>query len=449
MSKVIKIRKGLNIPIMGEAERRIANAPHPETVAIKPPEFKGLNLKLDVKPDDLVKIGTPLMHDKSNPDVVLTSPVSGKVLVVNRGERRAVLEVVIESDGKNTSRDMDGFSRSSLTKELIVEHLLKTGLWPFITQRPFGIVADPKTSPRDIFVSCFDTSPLAPDINFIIGQDKKSFIAGVEILRQLTKGKVHLGINADAENIFEDVVGVKKHFFSGPHPAGNVGVQIHNVAPIAKGDIVWTVRPQDVQNIGRYFLTGKLDFQRIVAITGSEAVDRFYAKTVIGTAFHPMLKGNVTECKKLRYISGNPLTGSHEMTSGFLGFYHDQITVIPEGDEYEFLGWAMPRFGKFSASKAYFSWLFPKRKYILDANLHGDERAFVVTGEYEKYVPMDILPVFLLKAILVKDIDQMEQLGIYEVIEEDLALCEFACTSKTEVQKILREGIDLMITELK
>ncbi len=448
MSQVIKIRKGLSIPIVGEAERRITDAPNSETIAIKPLEFKGLNLKLIVKADDEVRIGTPILQDKTNPDIVITSPVSGKVSIINRGERRSLSEIIIESDNTNKMVDFEGINRSSLTKELIIEHLLKTGLWPFLTQRPFGIVANPNTTPRDIFISTFDTSPLAPDISYIIEQDTQSFSAGIEILRKLTTGKVHIGLNANnATEFFEKIIGVEKHYFSGPHPAGNVGIQIHHIAPIAKGDIVWTIRPQDIQNIGRYFSTGKLDFRRIVAVTGSETIKRAYVKTVVGAAFQPILKDNVSNDKNLRYISGNPLTGTKEMISGYLGFYHDQITVIPEGDEYEFVGWAMPRFNKFSVSKAYFSWLFPKRKYVIDANIHGDERAFVVTGEYEKYLPMNILPVFLLKAIMAKDIDQMEQLGIHEVVEEDLALCEFACTSKIEVQKTLREGIELFISE--
>ena len=450
MSKVIKIRKGLDIPIVGEADRKITDVPNSETFAIKPLEFKGLSLKLVVKIDDEVKIGTPILHDKANPDIVITAPVSGKVTAINRGERRSLLEVVIKSDKTNSTVDFENINRSSLDRKLITEHLLKTGLWAFITQRPFGLVANPENTPRDIFISTFDSSPLAPDISFIIEQDKQSFEAGVEILQQLTSGKVHLGLNADKSNeMFENIKGVEKHYFTGPHPAGNVGIQIHHIAPIIeKDDIVWTIRPQDVQNIGRYFSTGKLDFQRIIAITGSEVINRSYVKTTVGANFEPLLKNNVSTDKNLRYISGNPLTGSKEEASGFLGFYHDQITVIPEGDEYEFMGWAMPRFSKYSASKAYFSWLFPKRKFVIDANTNGDERAFVVTSEYEKYLPMNILPVYLLKAIITKDIDKMEQLGIYEVIEEDLALCEFACTSKIEVQKTLREGIEFLISEL-
>ncbi|MDD2563301.1 MAG: Na(+)-translocating NADH-quinone reductase subunit A [Salinivirgaceae bacterium] len=449
MSKVIKIRKGLNIPLLGEASRKILKAPHPDTVAIKPPDYKGLTLKLNVKAEQYVNVGTALLFDKSNPQILITSPVSGIVKSINRGERRKITEVIIESDGKNTQEEFEGINRSSLTPDLIIEHLLKTGLWVNITQRPFGIVADPTRKPRAIFVSCFDSSPLAPDLSYILEQDKESFVHGLEIIKQLTTGKVYLGIDANKPGIFESITGVEKHYFSGPHPAGNVGVQIHHISPIGKGDMVWTLRVQDIQNIGRYFTTSKLDFERLIAITGSEVLEPIYVKTVVGTSFTPILKGNVTTDKKLRYISGNPLTGTHEMTSGYLGYNHDQITVIPEGDEYEFVGWALPRFKKFSASNTYFSWMFPKRKYIADANMHGDPRAFVVTGEYEKYLPMDILPVFLLKSIITNDIDQMEQLGIYELIEEDLALCEYVCTSKTEVQKILREGIDVMITELK
>lgn len=449
MSKVIKIRRGLNIPIKGVAERKIADTQHPSTVAIKPPDFKGLTLKLAVKVEDSVQIGTPLLHDKTNPEILITSPVSGKVVSINRGERRALLEVVIQPDKSDSYVDFGATDTAKATRETIVARLLQTGLWPLIIQRPFGLVANPKDTPRDIFVSCFDTSPLAPDINYVISQDKKSFVAGLEILKKITSGKVYLGIAADESNkIFDDISGVEKRYFSGPHPAGNVGIQIHHISPIAKGDIVWTLRPQDVQIIGRYFESGKLNFSRIVAITGSEVLQRQYVRTVCGADITYLLKDNLTTDKNLRYISGNPLTGDMVHPSGYLGYYADQVTVIPEGDNYEFLGWLMPRFDKFSASRTYFSRLMPKKDYVFDANMHGDERAFVVTGEYEKYLPMDVLPVFLLKAIIVKDIDQMEQLGIYEVIEEDLALCEFACTSKIEVQKTLRQGIDYLISEL-
>ncbi|HON18634.1 MAG TPA: Na(+)-translocating NADH-quinone reductase subunit A [Salinivirgaceae bacterium] len=448
MPKVIKLRKGLDIPIDGEVEKRLVDMPQPETVAIKPPEFKGLNLKLLIKEGDTVKVGTPLLHDKKNQSIVIVSPVSGRVETINRGEQRRLKEIIIRSDGKKESIEFSGFIRSSLTREMIVEHLLLGGLWPFIIQRPFGLVADPAVVPHDIFISCFDTSPLAPDLNYIVAQDKESFFSGVEILKQLTDGEIYLGLDANNPGVFEEVPNVQKVYFDGPHPAGNVGVQIHHIKPIGKKDVVWTVHPQDVVTIGRFFLTGIFDFSKTVALTGSELKNRFYAKTIVGASFNQLVGDQIDPLQNVRFISGNPLTGSQELRNGYLGFYHHQITILPEGNYYEFMGWAMPRFDKFSDSRAYFSWLFPGKKYRFDTNIHGEKRPYVVTGEYERYLPMDILPVFLMKAIITKDIEQMENLGIYEVIEEDLALCEFGCTSKIEVQKILREGIDLMISEL-
>ncbi len=448
MSKVIKLRKGLNIPIVGEAQKELKEIPHPNTVAISPPDFKGITPKLSVKQGDRVLIGTPLFYDKNNPKLVVVSPVSGTIESINRGEQRKLLEIIIKSDGKNELLEQEPINRSSLTKEIIIERMLQSGLWPMIIQRPFGIIANPNDTPRDIFVSCFDTSPLAPDLNFIISQDKLGFFSGIEILRQLTSGNVHLGIDTNNRGIFDEAPNVAKHYFEGPHPAGNVGIQIHHVSPIGKGDLVWTVHPEDVLTIGRYFLHGRLNFSKIVAITGSEAKNRFYAKTIAGVSFETLLDKNFDPNRNIRFISGNPLTGTRALRTGYLGFYHHQVTLIPEGDYYEFMGWAAPRFNKFSTSRTYFSWLFPNKKYVFDTNLHGDERAFVMTGEYERFLPMDILPVFLLKAIITKDIEQMENLGIYEVIEEDFALCEFACTSKIKVQKLIKEGIDLMIKEL-
>ncbi len=446
MSKVVKIKKGLNIPIKGESPKELKDMPETGRFAIKPPDFMGLDLKLKAKQDTEVKAGDVLMFDKKNNDIVLVAPVSGKVVEVNRGERRRILEVVVETTNnkeviKHSNKKIDDYSRDE-----IIALLLKSGLWPYIQMRPYGIVAKPEDKPRDIFISAFDSSPLAPDLNFAMAEQKDDFYNGVKVLAKLTEGDVFLGLDAKDPGFFDDTPGVKKTYFKGPHPSGNVGIQIHHTKPLLKGEKLWTVNPQDVAIIGKLFATGELNFEKIIALTGSEAENKAYYKAKVGMELKPLLeKSNKNE--NLRYISGNVLTGSKIEKSGFLGFHDAQITIIPEGDEYEFFGWASPRFNQYSASKAYFSWLMPGKKYELNANLHGDERAFVVTGEYEKVFPMDVMPVHLLKSIMIEDIDEMENLGIFEVVEEDMALCEFVCTSKIQVQSILRKGIDLMIKE--
>ncbi len=447
MSDTIKLRKGLNIKLKGGAKEEVKTLSAPLKVALKPTDFPELTPKLKVKVDAVVKAGDALFYDKYHPEIVFTSPVEGKVVSINRGERRRILEVVVERDKNAGSVEFVKGDPSSLSGEEIKEQLLKSGLWPFIKKRPYGTIALPNEKPKSIYISTFDTAPLAPNYNFILKDELATFQTGVDALAKLTNGKVNLGVNKNS--VFTSIKNVEINTFDGPHPAGNVGIQIHHTAPLNKGDVVWTVHVQDVLFIGRLFETGKVDFTKTVALTGSEVEDPKYYKTILGTPVSAIADGNLKEADyNQRIISGNVLTGTKVEPAGYLGFYDSQISVIPEGDNYEFMGWALPGVDKFSASKAFLSKLFPKKEYVLDANLHGGERAFVLSGQYEKLVPMDILPVHLLKAILVNDIDKMEQLGIYEVIEEDFALCEYACTSKIKVQSILRKGINTMIKEL-
>ncbi len=447
MSDSIKLRKGLNIKLKGGAKEEVKTLSAPLKVALKPTDFLELIPKLKVKVDAVVKAGDALFYDKYHPEIVFTSPVGGKVVAINRGERRRILEVVIERDENAGSVEFVMGNPGSLSGEEIKEQLLKSGLWPFIKKRPYGIIALPDEKPKSIYISTFDTAPLAPNYNFVLKDELATFQTGVDALAKLTDGKVNLGVNRNS--IFTSIKNVEINTFDGPHPAGNVGIQIHHTAPLNKGDVVWTVHVQDVLFIGRLFETGKVDFTKTVALTGSEVEDPKYYKTILGTPVSAITGGNLKQADyNQRIISGNVLTGTKVEPAGYLGFYDSQISVIPEGDNYEFMGWALPGVDKFSASKAFLSKLFPKKEYVLDANLHGGERAFVLSGQYEKLVPMDILPVHLLKAILVNDIDKMEQLGIYEVIEEDFALCEYACTSKIKVQSILRKGINTMIKEL-
>lgn len=457
MSKVIKLRKGLDINLVGTAERVLTKSPAAASYALVPDHYRGVTPKLLVKVGDKVKAGSPLFFSKENPEVLFTSPVSGEVSAVNRGDKRKILSIVVTPDGQNQSENFDVCPISELNRERVKETMLRAGFWPMLIQRPFGIIAKSDATPKAIFVSGLDTAPLAPDLNFLVQDQGEHIIAGLEVLKKLTDGKVHLTVGTDTTaGVLSRIKQAEVHHIEGPHPAGNVGVQIAQIDPINKGDVVWTVELQHVAMIGRLFQTGTVDMSKVVALTGSEVVKPHYFKIVSGALISSITDGNLrpTDAKEergVRIISGNPLTGfkvEPNNVEGYLGFYHNQITVIPEGNKYEFLGWAMPRIGKFSVSHSYFSWLFPKKKYNLDTNMNGGHRAFVQTGIYDKVMPMNIYPLYLIKAVMAGDIDKMENLGIYEILEEDIALCEFIDPSKNEWQAHVSKGIELMIKEL-
>ena len=445
----VRIKKGLDIRLKGMPERNLISAPGTELFALKPTDFPGITPKLSVKVDHEVRAGSPLFFDKNRPDIKFTSPVSGKVIAVNRGERRKILEVVVRSDGKNFTIPFKKADPGTLSREEIIKILLSSGLWPFIRQRPFNIIANPEDKPRSIFISGFDSAPIAPDVNFILKDSSESFQTGIEALSNLTDGEISVGIREGTidQTIFAKINKIEVVEFSGPHPAGNVGIQINHISPINKGEVVWVLNPQDVVSIGRLFEKGHLDPERIIALTGSEVLNPLYYKTTLGSSVKEIINANVSG-SNLRYISGNVLTGTAINREGYIGYYDQQLTVIPEGNYYELFGWMMPRLNKFSTSMSYFSWMMPKKEFTIDTNLNGGKRNFVMTGQYEKVFPMDIYPVELLKAIIIEDFDLMENLGIYEVAEEDMALCEFVCTSKTEVQAILRKGFDYILKEL-
>lgn len=450
MSKIITLRKGLDINLLGKARESLAEAPTAAEYAVSPLDFEGVTPKLLVKAGDKVKAGTPLFFSKSNERILFTSPVSGTVAAVNRGEKRKVLSVTVAADADRQYEEFPRLDVQSAPREEIVELLLRSGLWPMLIQRPYGIIADPSDTPKAVFVSAFDSAPLAPDYNYVLADRQADLQKGIDVLRRLTPGKVHLSVRAGSEGRMTALKGADLHTFAGKHPVGNVGVQIHHVAPVNKDEVVWTVNVQDLAIIGRLFNEGRVDMTKIVAVTGSEIEEPQYCRVVSGAPVASILKGNLKpqrEGDRVRIISGNVLTGRKTAPDGYLAFYANQLTVIPEGDKYELLGWAMPRFDKFSVSRSYFSWLCPKKAYNLDTNLHGGERPFVVTGLYERYLPMDIYPMYLLKACLAGDIEKMENLGIYEVVEEDFALCEFVDPSKIEMQQIIRDGINLMIKE--
>ena len=448
MSKIIKLRKGLDVNLQGAAEKTTVQLPLASQYAVSPLDFAGVTPKLLVKAGDKVKAGTPLFFNKYDERVLFTSPVSGTVSAVNRGEKRLVLNVTIEADATQTYEEFNVPDPAKASREEIVALLLKSGLWPMIIQRPYGVIANPSDTPKAIFVSAFDSAPLAPDYDYVLASEKQNVEKGLAVLARLTDGKVHISKRNGA--VTPEYKGAETHLFEGKHPAGNVGVQINHIDPINKGERVWTVNIQSVAVIGRFFSEGKLDMSKTVAVAGSEVQQPKYFRIINGAPIASILKDNVkpqAEGHSVRVISGNVLSGVKSAQDGYINFYADMLSVIPEGNHHELLGWIMPRFGKFSVSKTYFSWLFPKKAYALDTNLNGGERPFVVTGLYEQYLPMDIYPTYLLKAILAEDIDKMENLGIYEVIEEDLALCEFVDPSKIDMQAILRKGINLMIKE--
>lgn len=449
MAKTLKLKKGLNIRLQGEAEKVLVKSELPKYFALKPTDFIGLTPKLSVKEGDMVKAGDVIFFDKYSPEIKFTAPVSGIINAIVRGDRRRLLEIVIESDNNFSYLEFPKVDIEKSDSDAIKISLLNAGLWPFIKQRPFGTIANPKDTPKSIFISGFDTAPLSPDYDFVL-QDSEEFLqTGINALKKLTSGKIHFNVNGtyNTAKTYQNLKGVEVNQIHGPHPAGNVGVQIHHIDPVNKGEVIWTINPQDLAIIGKFFINSHCDFSKIIALSGAEVENRKYYKVIGGCRVDFLLGSNIKNDNS-RIISGNVLTGEKIHKNGYLGFYDNQITVIPEGNNFEFLGWAMPGFGKFSNSRAFFSWIMSSKKYNLNTNLNGGHRAFVMTGEYEKVLPMDIYPQYLLKAILAEDFDKMEQLGIYEVIEEDLALCEFVCTSKTDVQQILRDGLNLVKKEL-
>ena len=449
MSKTIKLKKGFDINLAGKAETKLADQPLPETFAVKPSDFPGIvQTKLNVKEGDAVKAGSPLMHDKAFEDILYTSPVSGEVAEIVRGAKRKILEIRVLADKEVQFESFKQYSESDLgglSKEDAAAQMTQSGVWPNIIQRPFGIIANPADTPKAVFISTFDTHPLAPDMAFILDGQAKYFQAGIDVLSKFAK--VHVNVDGAGSNneMFSQVKNAEINTISGMHPAGNVGVQIHHIDPINKGEVAWTVHPFGVVQIGKLFLDGKYDASKVIALAGSEVKEPQYYKTYTGAAITKLVDGTVSD-GNVRFISGNVLTGEHINSTGYLGFYHNQLTVIPEGDYYEMFGWILPTTKKLSFHRAFglLSFLNPKKEYVLDTNTRGQERAFVQTGTFEKVTPMDILPTYLLKAIMAEDYDEMEELGIYEVIEEDLALCEFVDVSKHDVQAIVRDGLNLI-----
>lgn len=447
--KIHKIEKGFNIYIKGSADKVIEDY-HAPTYALRPGDFKAMSPipKLQFEVGDEIKAGDAIFFDKKRPEVFYSSPVSGEIIEIKRGEKRRIVEIVILADKETKYKEFKAIPIADIDRQTIVDTMLQNGTWPYIRQRPFSTVADPNDDPKMIYISCFDTAPLAPDYDFIIEGQGAEFQAGLDILKKLTNNDVHLGLNAQKmpNKAFTEAKGVQKHWFSGPHPAGNVGIQIHHVNPINKGETVWYLNPQDVVIIGRFFLTGKLDARKIIALTGPEIIAPKYYRTLAGASIKGLLENNL-KTDHVRYISGNVLTGQQIDSSGHLGFYDNMFSVILEGDHLEFFGWLMPSYPRPTYNPSFLSYYYEGEEHRVNTNSHGEERAFVVTGLYERVLPMDIYPIPLFKAILAQDFEQMEGLGIYEISEEDVALCEFVCPSKIDLQQIVRDGLEIMRTQ--
>ncbi|MDA3905314.1 MAG: Na(+)-translocating NADH-quinone reductase subunit A [Bacteroidales bacterium] len=448
MSEIIKIKKGLMIKLQGESNRTVSEL-NSLKYALKPTDFIGVFPKLNVKEGDKVKAGSPVFFDKYRDNIQFTSPVSGTVSEIKRGAKRVLLEIRIEADSTNDFVDFGAANPANIDGEAITEKLLQSGLWSCIRQRPYSVIADPTQSPKAIFISGFDNAPLAVDYDYVLHNKGEVFQTGLDALAKLTKGKLHLNLHANdtQTKVLLNSKNVEINLFKGKHPASLVGTQIAAIDPINKDEVVWTVNVQDVLTIGNLFLKGKYDTEKIISFGGSEVLKPHYYRAKAGVSIQDMVSNNVAK-GNLRYISGNALTGTQIESTGYLGFYDNQISVIPEGDHSQFIGWIMPNLGKFSFYRSLFSWLMPKKSYRLDTNLNGGARAFVMTGQFEKVFPFDIYPMQLIKAIMSRDIDAMENLGIYEVAAEDFALIEFISTSKIDIQSVVAEGLEFLRKEM-
>jgi len=448
MSKDIRIKKGLDIKLIGVAEKTTTNISLSSVYAIKPEDFHGITPKLVAKEGAKVKAGDTLFYSKSDERILFPSPVSGEVVEVIRGARRKVLAVKIAADSTQEYKDFGTKDAAKMSAEEVKNHLFASGCWPFVKQRPYDVVANPNQAPKAIFVSAYASAPLAVDLDYVLAGKEAELQAAITAVSKLTEGKVHISVGANANSPLEKLNGVEIHKVSGPHPSGNVGTQIAKIDPINKGEVVWVITPQDLVVIGELLLTGKFNATRTIALAGSKFSTPQYVTAIAGANIADIVANNL-ENDNTRIISGNVLSGTQVNEEGFISYYDNQVTAIPEGDDYELFGWTKPIFNKISTSRALtFSWLTPKKKYDLNTNTNGEHRAFVVTGSYENVFPLDIYPMQLLKAFMYKDLDEMEALGGYEVAPEDFALTEFICVSKQPHQKIIREGLDLMREEL-
>lgn len=449
MSKDIRIKKGLDINLVGAAEQTTSKAVSSNVYALNLEDFHGITPKMFVKEGAEIKAGEPLFYNKNREDMLFVSPVSGELAEIVRGARRRILTLKILADKEQVYKESEKLDLKTANAKAVRELLLGSGCWAFIKQRPYDIIANPDRVPKAIFISAYNSAPLAADLDYALKGKEKELQAAIHALKLLTPGKVHVSIGNAATSPFASLEDITLHKVSGPHPVGLVGTQINKIDPINKGETVWTVTPQDLVIIGEFLLTGKFNAERVVALAGSSVKTPKYYTTKIGAELSTFLYASGVNGDNFRVINGDVLTGAKTSPDGHLGFYNNTVTAIPEGDDYEFFGWNKPVFNKISSTRALtFSWLNPNKKYDLDTNTNGEHRAFVVTGKYEKVFPLDIYPLQLLKACMVKDLDEMEQLGLYEVAPEDFSLTEFICISKQPHQQIIREGLDLLHQEI-
>lgn len=449
MSKDIRIKKGLDIKLVGAAEQTTSKAVLSNVYAIQLSDFHGITPKMMVKQGAEVKAGEPLFYSKDRENMLFVSPVSGELIEIERGDRRRILTLKILADKTQVALTTPLLDLEKASKEEVKATLLKGGCWPFIKQRPYDVIANPDTNPKSIFISGYSSGPLQADLDYVLQGKEKQMQAAILALAKLTPGKIHVSVGKSGKSPLASLKGIELHSVSGPHPVGLVGTQINKIDPINKGELVWTVSPQDLIIIGEFLLTGIFNAERLIALAGSSVKAPKYYTTKIGAEISTFLYASGVNEENFRVINGDVLTGAKSKPDGYLGYYNTTVTVIPEGDDYELFGWNKPVFDKISATRALtFSWLQPNKKYDLDTNTNGEHRAFVVTGQYEEVFPMDIFPMQLLKACMVRDLDEMEQLGLYEVVPEDFSLTEFICISKQPHQKIIREGLDLLQKEI-
>ena len=447
MANVIKLRKGLDINLRGRADKGTVEPVKSADCALVPESFGGVVPKVVVREGDSVRAGDALFVDKKHPEVKFASPVSGTVEAIVRGDRRKVLCVKVKADEVQQYVAFGPKDVASLDGEAVKQALLEAGLFGYIQQLPYAVATTPDTAPKAIFVSAFRDMPLASDFEVELKGNEKDFQTGLTALSKIQKTYLGVGVRQTASALV-DAKDVEINVFDGKCPAGNVGVQVNHVSPVNKGEVVWTVDPAAVIFIGRLFNTGKVDLRRVIAVAGSEVKTPSYVETLVGTSLGAVLEGRLKATEHVRIINGNPLTGCKSTLEDYIGAHTSEVTAIPEGDDNnELLGWILPRVNQYSTSRSYFSWLLGKKEYDLDARVKGGERHMIMSGEYDKVLPMDIYGEYLIKAIIAEDIDKMEQLGIYEVSPEDFAVAEFVDSSKLELQKIVRNGLDMLRKE--
>ena len=439
------LKKGHNLKIAGDPEKVISTSNFAESVYLHPKDFLGIKPKLLVKQDDAISVGSPIFFDKLNPDVKFVSPVSGIVSEIQFGERRVIEKIVIKNNGKSETLKVRLVNLDKLSAEELKSRLAESGLWPTIRQRPFSKIANPIQTPRDIFVSVYSTAPFSPNNAFVLGGREEDFQMGLDSLVKLTSGSIHLNMHGgESAPIFTKAKNVIINTFNGQHPAGNIGVQIHHIAPIgSKEDVVWYLDAQSVADIGEYLRTGSYPIEKIISIGGSSISEPTYVKIIKGTGLNSILDGKLNSSNDVRIISGDILSGETRSLEQGIRFYDETVSVIPESTEREFLGWALPGLKKYSLSRTFLSTLLPKKSTLFDTSMNGSQRPIISFGRWESVLPMDILPEFLVKSILAEDIEEMEKLGIYECAEEDFAVCSFVCQSKTDVSAIIRAGLQL------